>query len=794
MKDKQKNALEQELESIHQNLAVIEKEKAALLARQEDLLAQLALSNTPITLSTFTPSEKIEIFQQYFRGRHEVYPIRWQNSQGRSGYSIACHNEWQHLICQKPKIKCSECTHQNFKVLDSQAIYDHLSGKHTVGIYPLLSNNHCYFLAADFDKADWQAAVQSYTKACKELDVPYAVERSRSGNGAHIWIFFSEPAPAKEARLLGFRLLDRAMEFHAGLSFASYDRLFPNQDIMPAGGFGNLIALPLQNTPRQSGNSVFIDEDGIPYRDQWQFLNQLKKLALTDLYNILEQVNYQANNSQQLKQPPWEQGLPIKASFIDGCPKKLALILANQIYIPLKTLPSALTARLKRLASFANPEFFKKQAMRFSTHGIPRYICCSRIEQNYLILPRGCFEEVMELMEQQKIQTLIDDKRHVGQKFEDNQQQKSEKVQFRAKLRKDQSDAVAALLKHDTGVLVAPTAFGKTVTAIGLIARRGINTLVLTHSRQLVEQWQERLKTFIQGIEIGVIKGGKRKPSNQIDIATYQSLINKKDNSIDPLLFNYGQVIVDECHHVSAPRFELLLSEARAKYIVGLTATPERRDGHQSIIFMQVGPIRHRIKQNSIAPFEQSVVVRSLSFSPPDKLQQTDNRPLIADVYRWLMTCEKRNSHILKDAVEEIEKDRNPVILTERREHADELGQQLIARGYRVQVLRGAMKAKERRDAKEGIKTAQVIIATGKYLGEGFDLPRLDTLLLALPIAWKGTLAQYAGRIHRQADNKKQVTIYDYVDTGLPMLQRMFQRRFKGYDVMGYQVKEAQLA
>jgi superfamily II DNA or RNA helicase len=343
--------------------------------------------------------------------------------------------------------------------------------------------------------------------------------------------------------------------------------------------------------------------------------------------------------------------------------------------------------------------------------------------------------------------------------------------------------------KHDAGILHAPTAFGKTVTAISMMTKRKANTLILVHSRQLLEQWTERLKSFLPETDVGIIGGGKKKPTGVIDIATYQSLINKKDNTVSERVQDYGHVIVDECHHVSAPRFEMVLNEVRAKYVLGLTATPERQDGHQKIIFMAVGPIRHRVKSTAQHRFEQQVVVHQLYDRPPPELIQSEERPKISDAYRWMMKNDVRTKRIINDVLNCVEQSKQPLILTERREHTEALSSMLIEQGIDSVVLRGAMPAAERKKTEERLPKAQVVVATGKYVGEGFDLPRLDTLFLAMPIAWKGSLAQYAGRIQRDSDGKEQVIIHDYVDCALPMLQRMFNKREKSYKAMGYQIK-----
>ncbi|OYW96420.1 MAG: DNA helicase [Alishewanella sp. 32-51-5] len=767
--------------TIDARLAEIEHEKRALLSRKEALLR---LTPTDDSGSNLTPTQKIAIFRNLFRGRQDIFANRWQNQQGRAGYSVACNNEWVQGICNKPRIKCMDCQHRQFSELNDQVIYRHLSGQHVVGLYPLLQDNTCYLLAVDFDKGHWRDEVKAIARVCLDLAIPYLIEISRSGQGAHLWIFFEDSVPASEARLLGFALLDKAMESYPNLSFDSYDRLFPNQDVLPEGGFGNLIALPLQREARQAGNSSFVDIELKLIADQWQHLAQIRRLKQQELTQLLSQLssNTLLQKEQQVpdSRPPWESSAKPEPLLLANPPTQLTVTLADKVYFDLSTLPNVLAARLKRFASFSNPVFFKTQALRFSTNGIPRFISCARMEQGYLSLPRGCLDEAIALLTESKIAVLIDDKRTTGKKLVG--------LKPLMTLRPNQKVAVKEMTKHDTGTLHAPTAFGKTVTAIGIIVKRKVNTLILVHSRQLLEQWRERLSSFLPEVEIGIISGGKRKPTGVIDIATYQSLINLKDNTVLPLVQDYGHVIVDECHHVSAPRFEMVLNEVRAKYVLGLTATPDRQDGHQKIIFMAAGPIRHKVKSQTDEQFEQEVRVHQLQYTERHALL-TEERPKVTDMYRLIMENEARTNRIVVDVLQSVNESRHPLVLTERREHAQQINRLLQGQGIDSVILTGAMKSAERKSANERLAAAKVVVATGKYVGEGFDLPRLDTLFLAMPIAWKGALAQYAGRIHREVDGKTLVTIHDYVDSDIPMLQRMFAKREKCYKAMGYKME-----
>jgi superfamily II DNA or RNA helicase/very-short-patch-repair endonuclease len=745
---------------------------------------------------------KIGLFRSLFRGRDDVYPRRFESRKsGRAGYAPACANEWVRGICEKPRIKCAECPHRRFLPVTDQVIHWHLSGRDAAGqpfvagVYPLLLDETCFFLAIDFDKAGWQEDSLAFMKACRRLDLSAALERSRSGRGGHVWLFFEEALSAALARRLGSHLLTEAMEGRPDMGLDSYDRLFPNQDTMPQGGFGNLIALPLQKRAREQGNSVFLDEQLTPWVDQWAFLAHLRRVSRSQAETIAQKAERrgrvlgvrlppQEEDSDPWAAPPsrWSHEPPLAGEL----PPTIELVLGNQIYIPKDALHPGLRNRLLRLAAFQNPEFYKAQAMRLSTYDKPRVIACAEDHPRHVALPRGCLEDVQQMLHALRVRMTIRDERSIGRPLD---------VAFHGELRPEQKAAADAILRHDTGVLAATTAFGKTVVAAWLIAERGVNALVLVHRRQLLDQWTERLATFL-GISvksIGRIGGGSRRPSGLLDVAVIQSLVRK--GVVDDLVADYGHLVVDECHHVSAHSFEQVAQRAKSRFVLGLSATVARKDGHHPIIFMQCGPVRHRVSaqaQAAARPFEHYALVKPTSFQsirPPDP----DRRLEFQALYRALVEDQSRNRRICDDVLESVCKDRSPLVLTERNDHLDRLECGLVDRIQHLVVLRAGLGKKQRKAIAERLATIprnepRAILATGRYVGEGFDDPRLDTLFLTLPVSWRGTIAQYAGRLHRLYDGKREVRIYDYADLNVPMLARMFDQRCRGYETLGYTV------
>ena len=733
--------------------------------------------------------EKTALFRSLFRGREDVYAVRWESRKGKSGYSPACAHEWDPLFCRKP---CARCNNGKYLPISDEVICDHVLGKHTVGIYPLLQDETCWFLAADFDKDGWQDDARAFLDVCRDLDVAASLERSRSGRGGHVWIFFEEAIPAALARKLGSAILTRAMDKRHLMGLDTYDRFFPNQDTMPKGGFGNLIALPLQGVPGKKGNSLFLNENLTPYPKQWQFLASVRRVPRSHVERIVADASRRGQvigvrlsmTDETEDEDPWT--LPpsrrrAEKPLQGPLPKTVRAVLGNLLYVEKDELSPQVMNRLVRLAAFQNPEFYNAQAMRLSTFGKPRVIGCAEEYPKHIALPRGCLNDLECFLASHGITLALRDERHAGA---------AASFEFHGVLHADQENAVREMLRSDTGVLVAPTGFGKTVIAARLIAERKTNTIVLVHRRSLLDQWRERLAVFLgmPAGEVGTFSGERRKPGGTVDVALIQSLCRKGE--VNYVIADYGHVIVDECHHIPAFTFERVVRQAKSKYVLGLTATPIRKDGHHPIIIMQCGPIRVRIRPRDTAErqsFRQVVIMRSTEFVLP--VQATE--PTIQDIYAALINDTARNGLILADIKEALECRRCPLVLTERTGHLEYLAGELRKSTLHVIVMRGGMGKKQRAAVLAQINSVpecekRVILATGRYAGEGFDDARLDTLFLAMPISWRGTLQQYVGRLHRARAGKREVRVYDYIDRQVPVLMRMLAKRLKGYRAMGY--------
>ena len=759
------------------------------------------------------PDKKIMLFRAMFRGREDVYAKRYENIKtGKAGYAPECSVKWTRGLCDIKKTACAMCPNRRLAPIDDAAVEAHLRGAgndgkpFVIGAYPLLTDDTCRFAAIDFDKRSWRSDSASVMAIVKKLGWPVARERSRSGNGAHLWFFFDEPHPARFVREALTYILTLAMERNPEIGLVSYDRIFPNQDRLPKGGFGNLIALPLQGGPRKIGNSVFVDERLVPYDDQWKFLSELPFVTSEQLVAVRSRANSERRlllpqrEAEIERNEPWSlfSASRSNTSGIERTPyilpeehvlDRIQVTLGNAVYIRQTELTPTLRGRLIRLASFVNPKYAEMQMMRLNVYSTPRIIDCSINGDDYLVLPRGCFENAIATMKAAGVPFEITDKRQTGVSLD---------VAFSGELREEQRLAAKELVKHDNGVLAAGTAFGKTVLAAWMIAERKVGTLVLVNRHELQRQWIERLSQFlgIKKKDIGRIGGGTNKANGKLDVAVIQSLTRLDGEFLVNAVKGYGQIIVDECHAVSAPSFEKVANAASAKYFLGLSATVVRKDGHHPIIEMQCGPVRYRVdskRMENYFEFRHVVKVRQTPFVPKVSEVAEEGSAVFQDLVREIMECEARNEMIVRDVLENVRDGRSPVVLTERREHLKIFERMITGKVDHLIVMRGGMGRKQLKAIRAEMDSipsteSRVLLATGSYLGEGFDDARLDTLILALPISWKGRLTQYAGRLHRQCDGKKEVRIYDYVDMRAEMCVKMFNKRCAGYKTIGYEI------
>lgn len=755
------------------------------------------IENEHVVSNTSPPEEKIKLFRSLFRGREDVYARRFESKKtGKSGYQPACRNEWVLGLCGKPQKKCRDCPNKAYIELTDDEIRAHLMGEKksrpfVMGIYPLLKDENCWFLALDFDKEQWKLDTAAFLDTCTSENVPAYLERSRSGNGGHVWLFFKEKVEASLARKFGSALITKTLDVRPEIGLDSFDRFFPNQDTVPRGGFGNLIALPLQKKAREKNHSLFVDRDLNPYPDQWTLLSNIKKIEKGFIEDLVQRAQ---SNGELLPvgvdfSNPVEDDVPWKIKHRrcypeveEVLPERIDITLSNQIFIDFTGLPSVIINRILRLASFSNPEFYQSQRMRLPTWDKPRILYLYEQFSKHIAIPIGCFDELMELLNHYRIKPVINDERNHGNQID---------VEFSGQLKDEQKKAANELLKYETGVLSATTAFGKTVIALWLIAQRKVNTLILVHRKQLMEQWVERISQFfeIPAKEIGQFGGGKKKRNGKLDIAVIQSV--SRNGITQDWIQDYGQVIVDECHHISAFSFEQAIRQSNAFYKMGLSATVYRKDGQHPIIFMNLGQIRYSVnarKQALERDFAHRVLVRTTELTINNSKEYS-----IQELFKIVYQNENRNRQIISDVKKLVLSSKQILILSERIDHLDILYDLLEPMNYNVFLLKGGLGKKQLRKIFDEISqvedgTSRIILSTGKYLGEGIDMPFLDTLLLTFPVSWRGTLSQYAGRLHRDYHGKEEVLIYDYADLDVPVLSRMHAKRLKGYDALGYSV------
>ena len=773
-------------------------------------------------IKKFDVTDKIasDFFIMFRRGRKDVYDLRYTNPKtGKNGYYTQCFNRWDRgcHIQKKDGVRCKDCELRAYKPVTLPLIKAHMNGtdpngNDVVAIYPMLENNLCQLLVFDFDNHAkgaeqedyaniddrWKEEINALRRICKNLDVDAVVERSRSGRGAHLWIFFKEMIPARLARKFGFALLEKGAESVNLKSFKYYDRMIPTQDALPEGGLGNVIALPLQGMALKSGNSAFVDENWNAYEDQLKVLAGTRRLTRQEIEDYLSLWYSTGFTSEDNgTDAPWDKNSEFEAGSVKGV---VRIVLADRIYIDSSGMSNKTKRQLRRMATFSNKQYFQNQAMDMPNYDESRFIYLGSDEGKYIVLPRGLREEILKKFDNAGISYKIEDKRTKGRKLN---------ISFKGELRESQIPAVETMLENETGILHAATAFGKTVVCCDMIARRGISTLILVDRADLMNQWIKRLDEFLDIDEelpeyqtktgrtrkrkslIGNLQGAHDTLTGIVDVAMIRSL--KKKDGFHPMLKEYAQVYFDECHHAASESAIEVLQEINAKYVYGVTATPKRGDGKEKINEFLLGPIRYRFTAKDRAEeqnIDHLVYPRFTRTVKPHHLSKT---PYGNDAYELIRNNDVRDEQIIRDVADCVQAGRTPVVLTKYVDHANKLSERLKKYADRLILLTGANGTKVRRAQVKELNEVDdsdslILVGTGSLLGEGFDFPRLDTLFMATPVSGENVVEQYVGRLNRDYDGKENVIVYDYVDSHIPKFDKMYAARLKAYKKIGYEL------
>ena len=785
---------------------------------EKDEPSVVSIKEEPIT------KELVQFYYSMFKGRRDVYSLRSGKPNaktGKHGYYTQCDNFWKAGLCGKKdgkNTKCQSCPNQKYKPLTGDVIYAHLTGvkedcSDVVGLYPVWPDETCNYLVFDFDNHDdssdsvkWQEEANALRAICEINNVPCLVERSRSGKGAHVWIFFEKAINIKKARLFGAALLDKGAESVNQQSFDTYDRMIPAQDKLPEGGLGNLVALPLQGRAVKNGNSVFVDEKWQPYHDQWSVLKNIGKLSETFIdeklsswgnkYSISSNTDNEIPGQISIDETPWENSIKFERSDTKGT---VRIVLADKAYVDKTDIKPRLQNKIRRLAAYNNPEYFKNQGMGISTFGIPRIVYSGEDTEQFIAIPRGCLNKLCKNLKSSNIDYSVEDKRNTGKEIN---------VSFAGELYPEQQDAVNSLTGHDFGVLAAATGFGKTVVGSYLISERKVNTLILVHTNEIMQNWINDLERFLVIKEdypqymtktgrvktrkslIGRLTGAHNSMTGIIDVAMVTSL--GSGDSIKPFVKDYGMVIMDECHHGAAESIEAVLSKVNAKYVYGLTATVKREDGKDKTVLMQFGPVRFRFTAKDKIRLQGMEHILEPRFTP---IISTKEKLTLNEAYEIVVNSDFRNSLIASDIEACIKQGHTPLVLSKRKAQIDVLFEKVKDKADHVLVLTGGKKQSERKELRERLGSISeseslIVLATGQYIGEGFNCSRLDMLFLAMPIAWDGNVEQYTGRLNRSHDGKNRVTVIDYVDHHIEMFANMYNKRLRTYKRIGYELSQ----
>ncbi len=761
-------------------LAVIE-QKDQRINELERLLKQYGIFIADPN-NKLSAEEKIRVFQDYFRCRTDIYAERYfSKKNNRYGWAPACNNSFKENCPKKHgRFNCFQCTNRSFRPLTADVLRAHFQGKNQgIGLYPMFDDNTSCFLAIDFDDDNWMENLISVYKEAIKYKVYPVMERSQSGYGGHLWFFFSEPIKAISVRKFGEFFIREAMKNNRGLSFSSFDRMFPNQDYIPEEGKGNLIAAPLRYDAFLKGNSAFINIQQQVIPNQIEYLASRPKITLEEINSILAIRNtedYFFDNDQL------SLSLTTDVKYV----RKIYGSVSTSLQLEKEGMNAVTRNILLRCASMYNPKYFELQRLHkpiYINSEFSRVLSYYEEDDKYLYLPRGLFPIIQHAMPGTQFQ--IEDHTCSGSPID---------VRFLGMLRDDQLEAAETMLKYDMGILQAVPGYGKTVIGLYLIAKLKVNTLILVDSKEIQDQWEERIEQFLEYPKalrkkdrfVCKYNGTSKRLNGHIDIAMVRSLKNHED--LSSLLKDYGLTIIDECHHVACDSFLHVMRHVRSKYIFGLSATPKRDDGLFKVITMYCGQIRKQVSEKSVR--------RTYSFRQYLIPRYTNCR-ILKDRYSYTYMCTElmndhvRNYMIVKDVLREYQERSNIILLTERIDHLKILFKMLETACDNVYMLNGAAGRNERKatlDEIRNITHQYILLATSKLLGEGFDLPSLNCLFLVLPISSKTRITQYTGRIHRTSEQKDLVKVYDYVDAQIPIAQSMYYKRLKQYQAEGYYV------
>ena len=815
-------ALEDENRLLKERLDEVGISYADIVSGDAEGVVELYDPDQGARIKKFDVTDKIasDFFMMFCRGRKDLYDLRYTNPKtGKNGYYTQCFNRWDRgcHIQKKDGVRCKDCELRAYKPVTLPLIKAHMNGtdpngNDVVAIYPMLENNLCQLLVFDFDNHakgaeqedyaniddSWKEEINALRRICKNLDVDAVVERSRSGRGAHLWIFFKEMIPARLARKFGFALLEKGAESVNLKSFKYYDRMIPTQDALPEGGLGNVIALPLQGMALKSGNSAFVDENWNAYEDQLKVLAGTRRLTRQEIEDYLSLWYSTGFTSEDNgTDAPWDKNSEIEAGSVKGV---VRIVLADRIYIDSSGMSNKTKRQLRRMATFSNKQYFQNQAMDMPNYDESRFIYLGSDEGKYIVLPRGLREDIQKKFDNAGIRYKIEDKRTQGRELN---------ISFKGELRESQIPAAETMLENETGILHAATAFGKTVVCCDMIARRGISTLILVDRADLMNQWIKRLDEFLDIDEelpeyqtktgrtrkrkslIGNLQGAHDTLTGIVDVAMIRSL--KKKDGFHPMLKEYAQVYFDECHHAASESAIEVLQEINAKYVYGVTATPKRGDGKEKINEFLLGPIRYRFTAKDRAEeqnIDHLVYPRFTRTVKPHHLSKT---PYGNDAYELIRNNDVRDEQIIRDVADCVQAGRTPVVLTKYVDHANKLSERLKKYADRLILLTGANGTKVRRAQVKELNEVDdsdslILVGTGSLLGEGFDFPRLDTLFMATPVSGENVVEQYVGRLNRDYDGKENVIVYDYVDSHIPKFDKMYAARLKAYKKIGYEL------